>query len=119
MAKSDMGEAVSRPARMTIIENSSDSLRINYDTVVSQFEEVIMHCHISGNPQPQILWHFNEIPLVIHPDHSHIYDNGSLIIKRPIENDEGTYKCISKNFLGSTSIIAQYKLSGKIKSLFF
>lgn len=113
-----MGETISRPARMTLIQNT-ERLQTNYDTVYSQFEEVIMHCLISGNPKPQITWFFNDNPYNIIPDRSHIFENGSLIIKRPIENDEGTYKCQSSIFLGSDSTISQYILSGELSLLYY
>ena len=118
VAKNDMGVSVSRSARMTLIQNIP-RLQTRYDAVYYQQEEIIMHCLISGNPKPQIVWYFNGDPYNVNSDRSHIFENGSIIIKKPVENDEGTYKCQSRNFLGNTSTISLYILSGESTLFFF
>jgi peroxidase len=73
---------------------------------------IVMHCTAQGAPKPQITWTFNDQPLH-ETEHIHIYDNGTLLIHQPIEEDEGTYKCEATNYLGSVSTVANYKINGE------
>ncbi|KAF8793077.1 Hemicentin-1 like protein [Argiope bruennichi] len=65
-------------------------------------ENVILHCHGSGQPQPVVEWHRTTnansdfIP-VSHP----VKSNGSLILNNISKDDEGMYRCNMSNGIGS------------------
>ncbi|GBM46999.1 Titin [Araneus ventricosus] len=64
-------------------------------------ENVIIHCHGSGQPQPVVEWHRTTsansdfIP-VSHP----VKSNGSLILNNISKEDEGMYRCNISNGIG-------------------
>lgn len=116
-----MGETISREARMTIRQDSqNEPTRPQFVQIPAGhvfFDEdsdyIIMHCVASGLPKPQISWNFNDQPLRDNTERVHIFDNGTLQIHNPIEEDEGNYKCEATNYLGSISTVANYKINGK------
>lgn len=121
MAKNDMGETISREARMTIRRGpQAEPTRPQFVQIPAGhvfFDEesdyIIMHCVASGQPQPQISWTLNDQPIHENTERVHVYDNGTLIIHNPIEEDEGNYKCEASNYLGSISTVASYKINGE------
>lgn len=121
MAKNSIGESISREARMTVLQADVDSnsrpqaptgsnALHNDDDDESDF--IVMHCIASENPRPRISWSFNDQPLH-DTEHIRVYDNGTLVIPAPIEEDEGTYKCEGTNHQGRLSTIAIYRISGE------
>lgn len=117
-----MGETISREARMTIRQGSqNEPARPQFVQIPAGhvfFDEdsdyIIMHCVASGVPQPQIAWSFNDQLIRDNTERMHIFDNGTLQIHNPIEEDEGSYRCEATNYLGSISTIANYKINGNI-----
>lgn len=122
MAKNTLGETISREARMTVRQNSlNEPKRPQFVQIPAGhvfFDEdsdfVIMHCVASGVPQPEISWSFNDQLIRDNTERLHIFDNGTLQIHNPIEEDEGNYRCEAKNYVGSISTVANYKINGKI-----
>lgn len=126
MAKNSIGESISREARMTVRSSSSSTTSTIVTDTRPQFVQVpaghmyaddesdliVMHCTASGNPQPHISWTFNNQPLHA-SERIHIYDNGTLIIHTPTDEDEGDYKCEATNYLGTISTVANYKINGE------
>lgn len=124
MAKNSIGESISREARMTVLQadsNLNSPLRPQFAQVPAgnntlhiddESDFIIMHCIAIGNPQPRISWSLNNQPLH-ESEHFHVYDNGTLVIPAPIEQDEGNYKCEATNYQGKVSTIAVYSISGK------
>jgi Immunoglobulin I-set domain len=119
MAKNSIGESISREARMTV--HTSEQARPHFVQVpaghVQSDDEsnfIVMHCTASGIPQPHISWSFNSEPLH-ESERVHIYDNGTLVIHQPEEEDEGNYKCEATNYLGTISTVANYKINGKVQ----
>lgn len=132
MARNSVGESISREARMTVRTNANSN-HLNEASAVSteakpQFVQVpaghvyysndesdfiLMHCIASKieNPKPHISWNFNNQQLHEN-ERIHIYENGTLVIHNPIEDDEGNYKCEVTNYLGTKSTVANYKING-------
>lgn len=121
MATNPLGESISREARMTLRQGSqNEPSRPQFVQIPAGhvfFDEdsdyIIMHCVANGVPQPQVAWSFNDQPLRDNTERVHIYDNGTLVIHNPIEEDEGNYKCEATNYLGSISTVANYKINGE------
>lgn len=78
---------------------------------------VVMHCISNETPRSRFSWSFNNQPLK-QSEHVHIYDNGTLVIHSPIEEDEGNYKCEATNYLGRVSTIVNYRVNGESLHLF-
>lgn len=101
----------SEPARPQFVQIPSGHVFFSEDS-----DFIVMHCVASGVPQPHIQWSFNDHPLHDNTERVQIYDNGTLVIHSPIEEDEGTYRCEASNYLGTISTVANYKISGKLSS---
>ena len=123
MTKNTMGETISKEARMTIKPGSQNALSLPQFVQIPVghvfFDEdsdfILMQCVASGTPQPRITWTFNDQPLRSNTERIQIFDNGTLVIHKPIEEDEGNYKCEATNYFGSISTVANYKINGKTK----
>lgn len=121
MAKNTIGETISREARMTVRQGAqAEPTRPQFVQIPAGhvfFDEesdyIVMHCVASGVPQPHIQWTFNDQPLHENTERVQIYENGTLVIHNPIEEDEGSYKCEAANYLGTISTVANYKINGK------
>ncbi|KAG5677507.1 hypothetical protein PVAND_007263 [Polypedilum vanderplanki] len=129
MAKNTIGESISREARMIVrtpsphtneAESRPQFVQVPAGHIYSddQSDFIVMHCVAQGNPKPTIAWSFNNHPL-LETEHIHIYDNGTLVIHQPNEEDEGSYKCEATNYLGSVSTVANYKINGKQVDIHF
>ena len=122
MAKNSIGESISREARMTVLhaDTNNEFSQISQDLeghisphVDDELNFIVMHCITNE----KVLWTFNNQP-VPESEHVRIYENGTLIINFPIEEDEGNYKCEVTNHVGAVSTIASYKISGEILNNF-
>lgn len=127
MAKNSIGESISREARMTVLHANADTdsptrpqfVQDPAGHVVHADDEsdfIVMHCISNENPRPRISWSFNNQPLQS-SEHVHIYDNGTLVLHSPIEEDEGNYKCEATNYLGRVSTIVNYRVNGELQYL--
>lgn len=101
----------SEPARPQFVQIPSGHVFFSEDS-----DFIVMHCVASGVPQPHIQWSFNDQPIHDNTERVQIYDNGTLVIHSPIEEDQGTYRCEASNYLGTVSTVANYKISGKLSS---
>lgn len=119
MAKNTFGETLSKEAKMTLRSSDEPSrpqfvqIPAGHVVVDDESEFFVMHCTASGTPEPQISWSFNGHPLQDNTERVHMFENGTLVIYNPIEEDEGTYICEATNYLGSISTVANYKINGK------
>lgn len=119
MAKNTFGETLSKEAKMLLRSSDEPSrpqfvqIPAGHVVVDDESEFFVMHCSASGTPEPQISWSFNGHPLQDNTERVHMFENGTLVIYNPIEEDEGTYICEATNYLGSISTVANYKINGK------
>lgn len=78
------------------------------DTEAVVGQNVIIDCAATGNPLPHIWWEMssgqmasaNGYRTVISNSHIHILENGSLVIREVMKNDEGYYLCQANNRIG-------------------
>ncbi|XP_026751605.2 hemicentin-1-like [Galleria mellonella] len=56
-------------------------------------------CHATGNPEPEITWHLNRLP-VPKGEWFDIEEDGTLVIKNPDSNSGGFYYCKAQNKFG-------------------
>lgn len=119
MAKNTFGETLSKEAKMSLRSSDEPSrpqfvqIPAGHVVVDDETEFFVMHCTASGTPEPQISWSFNGHPIQDNTERVHIFENGTIVIYNPIEEDEGTYICEATNYLGSISTVANYKINGK------
>lgn len=66
---------------------------------VEQGQTVMMHCSVTGEPQPVISWNKDGVTLQTEERFT-ILSNNSLRIVATQMNDSGAYKCIARNFEG-------------------
>lgn len=59
---------------------------------VHKSSAITLKCHINGNPIDEVRWFKNGKPFNI---------NGPLVIHHPNQNDDGYYKCLARNKIGS------------------
>lgn len=123
MAKNSIGESISREARMTVLHANTGNVSPTRPQFVQdpaghvlhvddESDFIMMHCVSNGNPRPTVSWRFNNQPLQ-QSEHVRIYDNGTLVILSPIDEDEGNYKCEASNYLGRVSTIVNYRINGE------
>ena len=55
-----------------------------------------LHCEVYGNPKPTVSWRKNNVPLVSNSRYE-IFNNGTLLIRRTMEEDIGSYTCEADN----------------------
>lgn len=119
MATNDMGEAISREAQISIQQgpqseqsgSQSAQLHLFFDEF---YEHITMFCEVKGIEQPQISWTLNEKFVRRSTQRIRIYENGTLIIQNPSEEDEGIYNCEATSYLGSSIFKASSsEISGK------
>ncbi|KER33991.1 hypothetical protein T265_12473, partial [Opisthorchis viverrini] len=60
-----------------------------------------LECEVSGNPQPEVVWIKNEIPIPTNGPRISIAGSGSLRFEHLLLSDEGHYECLVTNALGS------------------
>lgn len=123
MATNSMGETKSREARMTVHETQpvqtgpqvppatrqqqQQQRQIPTDHIYfdEEADYIVMHC-VSPT---RVTWTHNGQPLSSSTaEHIDIFDNGTLVIREPNEQDEGNYQCTT-----TSSTVANYELNGK------
>lgn len=76
-------------------------------------EPLQLRCSFTGIPHPTISWHLNDD--VVIPDNSRIEllaNNTVLNIHNVKRDDEGTYRCIGRNRVGTTSFETKLEITG-------
>nr|XP_039257330.1 peroxidasin-like isoform X1 [Styela clava] len=71
-----------------------------HSTQVREGETIYMSCTASGSPQPHIVW-YHDGEVVPSDARRRQSIGGSLIIMNPKKVDEGLYKCVATNTIGS------------------
>ncbi|XP_046374424.2 uncharacterized protein LOC124147724 isoform X3 [Haliotis rufescens] len=98
---------VSLDASVTVqVKNKSPSVTVPLcDVDIKAGESAILTCHISGFPQPSVLWRKNGMLIGHTKDFKQMYDGR--IVKLEIYGvcfqDSGQYECVARNGLGETS----------------
>lgn len=114
MAKNSVGEAHSRPARMTINEKNKNNIENKNEPPVMTLEpkrqivklnenSVAFHCIAKGYPKPHIVWLFNGERILLNERIS-IHKNGSIVIKNIKNSDAGSYTCQAENINGKITV---------------
>ncbi|XP_072021945.1 receptor-type tyrosine-protein phosphatase F-like isoform X2 [Amphiura filiformis] len=70
-------------------------------SVVEKHRQAVMSCAATGNPDPDILWFVNMIPVDTSNDRVHISDSSTLTIDNADETDQGKYQCAASNSAGT------------------
>ncbi|ELU11867.1 hypothetical protein CAPTEDRAFT_216591 [Capitella teleta] len=68
---------------------------------VENNRNTIMVCSASGNPEPQITWFKDSIPVDLTDPRLTLLESGTLQIRATKKSDEGRYECMAENELGS------------------
>ncbi|XP_058835456.1 peroxidasin isoform X2 [Topomyia yanbarensis] len=117
MAKNNMGEVQSRPARMTVnnevIETEAEAPKFIQtppaELELTENQPVVLHCVVSGAPTPSILWKFNNQN--IQNGRIKLFGNGSLILPVATLDDGGVYSCYAGNAIGNVSVNATVRVN--------
>lgn len=73
-----------------------------------------LHCHPYGNPQPEIYWFKDDLPLKFFDDAMVSTDFGEVIVaKKAIQEQSGNYTCVARNKVGNTSVVYLVDVLGK------
>ncbi|KAF9422086.1 hypothetical protein HW555_002107 [Spodoptera exigua] len=65
-----------------------------------------LHCHPYGNPQPEIYWFKDDLPLKLFDDTMLSTDFGEVIVtKKAVKEHSGNYTCVARNKVGNTSVV--------------
>ena len=82
------------------------------DVEVSDGQEVMMFCVVSGDPMPSITWYHNDTNIVKNEEYVFTYDRHSghiyLVILDCLADDEGEFRCVASNAAGRA--VTQCKL---------
>lgn len=81
---------------------------------VSSLHALVLHCHVTGEPEPNISWLLNGRPLS-HQQSTNavrVLSNGTLVIDAPSMEDSGEYRCEATNHLGSVNARAEVTVQG-------
>ncbi|KAL2090878.1 hypothetical protein ACEWY4_013141 [Coilia grayii] len=67
---------------------------------VIENNRTLLHCPFFGSPIPILRWFKNGLGSGLDGGHYRVYVNGSLLIKKALTDDQGTYTCVASNILG-------------------
>lgn len=79
-------------------------------------EPIKLKCQFKGIPQPQLTWYRNgnEVRPDYNDTHISLDDNGTVLhFHYTKAEDEGKYKCVATNRIGSTALETTLKMTGK------
>lgn len=83
---------------------------------VTEGKDTTLTCKVKGKPQPTVEWFKDEKPVEVDDKHVKVDFDGdvsTLTIKDTTIDDEGDYKCVVTNELGSTSTVAEVLVNEK------
>lgn len=101
------------PSRPNVIESSIENGKILRNSLG---EPLQLRCKFSGIPRPKISWYKDGIEIIPESNESRIIlldENTMLDVQYIKAEDEGRYKCVAQNRLGSVSREAALKISSK------
>jgi len=104
-AKGEPGQSISAPSL----------LQPPVATTVNESQTAILKCIADGNPPPQVTWSKLNSSL---PVGRHVVESsGALIVRNVKPEDDGVYRCRTKNLLGSVN--ARAKLAVQCKFYYY
>lgn len=117
IAKNEIGTIKSKPAQMSLKnvptklkEEVKDDDEDNDDAEPAT-QSIYLHCNTSAKAKPN--WYFNMELITAKNDIFKMFENGTLMIREPNDDREGSYKCESLDELGMKLTVAEYDLKGK------
>lgn len=90
-----------------------DTNLVGDEVKLSLGEPFRMYCIISGLPAPELNWYKNGILIENDTRISISSDNQTLDIKYVTIEDDGEFKCVGENRLGSVEKFANLKITSK------
>ncbi|GFT31287.1 hemicentin-1 [Nephila pilipes] len=107
---SNLGGNITEETYINVLYEPEISANEN-DFEVTEGSPVILPCNVKGDPKPSIIWFKNNIELISDKDFT-IGNDGNLIIRKVVENDEGEYVCSATNIVGTSD--QKFKLTVKV-----
>lgn len=111
IAESGVGDAVSAEATLVVYEEKKlpPGFPVITSPPASKAVEVghnaVLHCTVTGDPPPTIMWIRDFLPLDINSNERYsILDSGlpgALQITNSMESDQGKYECVAENSVGT------------------
>lgn len=86
--------------------------------VIHMQTTVVLPCMITGNPMPERFW-LGPGSKAINKERIIIQDNGFVLIKQIIKEDEGNYTCFAKNDKGTDHITYAVVVQGTCHKIKF
>nr|XP_049708336.1 peroxidasin [Helicoverpa armigera] len=115
MAKNLVGEAHSKPAKMTINEPKQNGPPVltlaprSHLTTLSQQRHINFDCIAKGHPKPHISWLFNGERILL-TERMSLHRNGSIFIDNIQDTDAGVYTCVAENIHGKVNATATLEI---------
>nr|XP_053650237.1 hemicentin-1-like [Cherax quadricarinatus] len=98
VAKNDAGETELFFPLEVLVAPQFTQFFHNPEVKLTVGEELYLDCDVTGDPDPQVLWHHNGVPLYIH-----VLPGGrKVFIPHVRVRDGGLYTCIATNTAGAT-----------------
>ncbi|XP_070563070.1 LOW QUALITY PROTEIN: receptor-type tyrosine-protein phosphatase delta-like [Ptychodera flava] len=106
-ASNGVGDAVESSARLIVLQERS--LPAGFPTitqdpdlkVVEKGRLALMECRADGNPEPDITWLKEYVPVDMTDERISQLEGGTLRIENAAESDQGKYQCIASNRAGT------------------
>ncbi|XP_048210845.1 neural cell adhesion molecule L1-like protein [Perognathus longimembris pacificus] len=85
----------------------------NYATVVGS--SAFLHCEFFASPEAVVTWQTVDAAKPLEGQRYHVYENGTLQIRRATEEDAGSYSCWVENAIGKTAVTANLDIRNATK----